>query len=317
MSQTIPPANPVQHFSTRGVPQDKRFDSWMSVMSQSLWQVTDWREVPRDFNVDLCSASLGCVSTIAERISPHHSRRTKADVERSQESSYHLFVSLAHPWSVSHRGRAERMAPGDIVMIGDGEHETLIPLGFDGIILKCREDWLKTWMPDPDAIVGRAISRESRWGRVLCPMISSMTPALAAAPPLPADVLVDQLGVMLSMVASDSEALAASDLLERILDCIRQRCAEAQLTAADVARSLELPAAVLHRALRSGHATFASSLLAARVDVALSLLASPAGGRLGTEEIARRAGFSSAAYFSRVMRRRTGRTMPAPRGDAC
>lgn len=293
-----------------------RFDYWMSVLKDSLWQVTDWRNVPADFNVELRTARLGSLSAIVEDMTAHHSLRTKADVERSAERSYHLFVSLNQAWAFTHLGRHEALEKGDVVMIGEGTHETHVPTGFQGVIVKCPESWAQTWLPDPRVIAGRAIRRDSRWGRVLSPMLSQFTPEFVAGSPLPQGVLVDQLGAMLALVAGDADARAMPELHAKTIDCIRQRCAEAGLTAADAAVTLNVPARLLHKALAAGKTTFASELLQARVERAVALLSGAASSGRTVAEIARQAGFANASHFARVVRHHTGQTPQALRRAA-
>lgn len=306
----------IQHFSTRSLSKGMRFDCWMNVLKDSLWQVTDWRNVPADFNVELRTARLGCLCTVAEDMTAHHSLRTHADVDRSAERSYHLFVSLKQAWAFTHMGRHEGLERGDVVMMGEGTHETHVPTGFQGVIVKCPESWVQTWLPEPDAIAGRTIRRDSGWGRVLSPMLSQFTPEFVASSPLPQGVLVDQLGAMLALIAGDADSRAMPDLLVKARDGIRQRSAEPGLTAADVAVTLGVPARVLHRALAAGKTTFASELLQVRVDRAVSLLGAAASEGRTVTEIARQAGFASASHFARVVRQRTGQTPQALRRDA-
>jgi AraC family transcriptional regulator, positive regulator of tynA and feaB len=95
-------------------------------------------------------------------------------------------------------------------------------------------------------------------------------------------------------------------LVGKIRDCIRQRCSEPQLTAADIAASLNVPPRVLHRV--PSNTTFASELLDARISVAQQMLTSPSLKELSIIEIAHQAGFLSGSHFSRSIRKRTGRT---------
>jgi AraC-like DNA-binding protein len=298
----------IQSFSTHAVPQGMRFEYWMSILRQSLWPVTGWTDLPEDFGFELREASLGSIASMSEKVSRHRSYRSRKDVEHSRDRCYLLFANQL-PWDVAHNGYRDRCDRGDVVIVdSEGELETSAESGFDGIILKLPVDWLRTWLPEPDSIAGQRIARDSRWGRVLSPMVRQLTPELAASPPLPAGVLVDQLGVTLALITGESEAGAMPDLLKKIQDCIRQRFSEPQLTAADIAVSLNVPARILHRALAAGNTTFASQLLDARTDAALQMLASPSFKRLTITEIGRQAGFLSSSYFSRVVRKRTGRT---------
>jgi AraC-like DNA-binding protein len=147
-------------------------------------------------------------------------------------------------------------------------------------------------------------------------MVIQLTPEVAAVPPLPHGVLVDQLGVTLSLVAGESKARAIPDLLQRILDSICQRYSEPQLTAADVAASLDMVPRMLHRVLAAGNRTFASCLLDARADAAVRMLTSISFSALTLDEIGRQSGFLTTSYFTRVVRKRTGRTPRQWRCDA-
>jgi len=308
----MPRESSVQQFSTRSIPKSMRFDYWLNVMRESLWPVTDWRDVPEDFGVELDRAQLGCLSAMAEKISAHHSRRTVQDVGRSAESSYHLFLTLGADWAFTHNGYHERLEAGDVVMMGEGVHETNAPEGFTGILLKCPEHWVKTWLPDPRAICGRVIRSNAGWGRVLSPMLSQLTPEFVTSASLPDAVLVDQVGATLAFVAGAVDARSTSDLLGPVLYCIRERCDAPGLSAADVASSLSISPRVLHKALASAKTTFASELLRARLDVALSLL-SAAPPQRTLAEISRLAGFANPSHFARVVRQHTGHTPHALR----
>ena len=200
------------------------------------------------------------------------------------------------------------MNRGDVVMMAEGEHETIVDNGFRGLIIKCPESWMQTWLPDPGCLVGRSITQESRWGRVLSPLVSQLTPQFAAASPLPHSVIADQLGAVLTLVANDGEAQAAGELPRRLRAAILELCVDPALTADDVAAALGIERRVLHRALAAEHSTFANELLAARVEIALPLLTSKATQCLAVAEIAARTGFRDERHFARTVRRRTGFT---------
>jgi AraC family transcriptional regulator, positive regulator of tynA and feaB len=297
------PAQPIR-FSTGAIAKRDRFDFFMAALQHSLWQVTGWSGLPDEFFVELQGSTLGCLTAVAERICAHRSHRTRGDVERSAERSYHLFVGTGAPWSFTHRGRHERLEPGDVVLIGEGEHETHAPQGFEGLVVKCPEHWIQTWMPEPELVTGRRIRSDSTWGRVLSPTLRQLGPAFTAAPPLPAGVIVDHIGAVLALIAGDADARERPELLARIRDCIRQRCAEPGLTAGDVALSLSLPARVVHQALAAAKTAFATELLQARLDRAMQLLRQRGGARCSLSDLARQAGFSRSAQLEQALRRR-------------
>ena len=297
----------LQKFSTRAIPQAQRFDHWMDVLNDSMWRVSDWSNIPADFNVELSFAKLGSLVALSETISAHRSRRTRIDLGRSEERSYHLFFSAGPDWGFTHGDTHGKLTCGDVLMMAEGEHQTICPDGFEGIILKCPEEWMQSWLPDPEILAGRTLAADSKWGRVLSPIIRQMTPELAAAPPLPHQVLVDQLGAILGLFAGDAESQRMPELVERARRCIGERCSEAGLTAEDIATSINVPARVVHRALSVAGTSFAMELISARTALGVSMLASRSHRLSTIAEIALAAGFSSQAHFTRVLRKRTGR----------
>jgi AraC-like DNA-binding protein len=95
---------------------------------------------------------------------------------------------------------------------------------------------------------------------------------------------------------------------DQVCDHIKQRCPETSLQAADVARSLNISRRTLHRTLAACGESFGAMLIQARVDLAARMLQSPLFYRLTAAEIGRRAGFSDASHFTKVLRRHTGQT---------
>jgi AraC-like DNA-binding protein len=284
-------------------------------MRESIWPVSEWNGIARDFSVDLQEAQLGCLTSVFEvtRGLPH-SRRTRSDVDNSSESCYCLIMAdQTHDWA--HNGHSERVHPGDLLLLGQGEQDSnMAEGGFQANVLKMPAHWLESWLPDPHFLVGQRIPRDSRWGRVLSPMVRQLTPEVVAAPPLPHQVLVDQVGATLALIAGEAEGQRTADLLGKIQDCIRARCAEPQLTATDVAASLNLAPRLLHKSLAANNLTFMSELIDARISVALKMLTSSSFTQLAINDIARQAGFMSPAYFTRALRRRTGHTPMELRG---
>jgi AraC-like DNA-binding protein len=141
-----------------------------------------------------------------------------------------------------------------------------------------------------------------------------LSPEFVVHAPLPQAVLIDQIGALLALTASErSGSSAVSTPAERsvrdhVYDHIRQRCADTSLQAADVASSLNVSRRTLHRALAACGETFGPMLIQARVDLAVRMLQSPLLDRVTTAEIGRRAGFSDASHFVKVLRSRTGQT---------
>jgi AraC family transcriptional activator of tynA and feaB len=303
----VPVEQRVQHFSAKHIPPRMRLDLWMSILSESVFPISEWR-ASNDFHFELGEAPLGCLTASRQRVSAHRSHRTRLDVERSQGRKFLLFVGET-PWEIEHNGHDERLLAGDCVLVDSHlEHRIVCPVGFSGVILRLPVNWLHTWLPEAEPLVGRRIAGDSKWGRIISPIASQLTPELAVAPPLPHGVLVDQLGATLALVAGAEETRVDRDLLKQVRDCIWQRCSEPEFTAADVATMLHISPRDVHRVLAANQMTFASQLLDARVNVAQQMLASPSFTRLSAAEIGHQCGFLSPSHFARVLRKRTGLT---------
>ena len=180
--------------------------------------------------------------------------------------------------------------------------------------LQLSEQFVRKWVPNPAVLGGRRISRDSQWGRVLASYVAQLSPEFVVQAPLPQALLIDQLGALLALTATElSGGRAASTPAERsvrdqVYDHIKQRCPDTSLQAADVASSLNISKRTLHRALAACGETFGAMLIQARVDLAVRMLQSPLFDRVTTAEIGRRAGFSDASHFVKVLRRLTGQT---------
>jgi AraC family transcriptional activator of tynA and feaB len=172
---------------------------------------------------------------------------------------------------------------------------------------------VRRWVPNSIALSGRRICN-SQWGRVLASFVAQLSPEFVVQAPLPESVLLDQLGALLALTASElSGDRTVSSPAERsvrdlIHDHVKQRCSDPSLQSADVAAALDISRRTLHRALAARSETFGATLLQARVDLAVRMLQSPLFDRVTTAEIGRRAGFSDASHFVKVLRRCTGHT---------
>jgi AraC-like DNA-binding protein len=149
---------------------------------------------------------------------------------------------------------------------------------------------------------------------VLTSYVAQLSPEFVVQAPVPQALLIDQLGALLALTASELSGTRAvstpaeRSVRDRVYDHIRQRCPDTTLQVADVASSINLSKRTVHRALAACGETFGAMLIEARVDLAARMLQSPLFDRLTTGEIGRRAGFSDASHFSKALRRCTGQT---------
>jgi AraC family transcriptional regulator, positive regulator of tynA and feaB len=305
----------IKRWSTADVPTATRLDYFAAALSEATFPVGVDNADPLSFHAEVSAANLGTVSVCKAAGSPHGTFRGRSELARTDGHLFNLAMTLRSAWTAEHRGSL-RMLPRD-VLIFDSEYplRTDVPNPFVAIHVIVSEAWLRRWIPNPHVLTARRIPGDSLWGLALASYLSELTPDLAAAPPLPLSVMADQVGSLIALTASGlreatlaGNTLAVRSLSDRILDCTTQRCTELELTAADVAKSLDISVRTLHRAFAATNATFGEKLIEARARVALRMLTSPLFNRVTTAEIGRRAGFLSASHFARVMRNQTGYT---------
>ena len=306
----------VQRWCTTDVPQASRVDYFAAALGEAIiFPLGVDRVDPQTFQAEVSFANLDAIGVCKVIGSPHRSFRGPSELARTREHKVNLIMTLNCPWNAEHRGRLH-MLPGDVLI-----HDSQYPVDFDMsslftcISVAVTESWFRRWLPNPSVLVARRIAGQSAWGNALSSYLAELSPELVAAPPLPLSVLADQVGSLLALTASGLRGAAPQaytpavrSLHERILDLISQRCTEPQLTAIEVATSLDISLRTLHRTLASANETFGAKLIDARCRIAERMLASPLFNRVTTAEIGHRAGFSSASHFARVMRKRTGRT---------
>jgi AraC-like DNA-binding protein len=298
----------IQYCSTDEIPWTQRLDYWSSILSDVLVPMTVGSDDKRNFSASMVTTSFGPLQVTRCQGSAHDSWRTRQHVERSQDRFFHLIISLDCPWRFSHRGKAE-LQQGDLILHDSQyEHEANIRSRHDILSFQLPVDWLLTWVAAPERLVGHRISRDSPWGRVLSPALSQLRPDFVVGSPVAPAVLAEHVGAMLALVAGEAPQPHAGDqrLLDRISDCIRQRCNEPRLTAEHVALSLEIEPVLLHHVLASARQTFATQLREARLGLALRLLLAPSERGLSLTAIARRAGFAELPHLDRAIRRRYG-----------
>jgi AraC family transcriptional regulator, positive regulator of tynA and feaB len=284
-----------------------------SILSSALAPAAVSTGAPSEYELDVTALELPSIAIVAQSGSPQRSIRARSEIRRTSQPYFFLALVLSGSWQVAHVTRT-RLGPGDITF-----YDSRNPLDCDlllrwsGINLQLSEQFVRKWVPHPIVLGGRPLG-DSQWGRVLASYVAQLSPEFVVESPLPQGVLIDQLGALLALTASElSGRRAVSTPAERsgrdhVYDHIRQRCADTSLQAADIASSLHMSKRSLHRALAACGDTFGAMLIHARVDLAVRMLQSPLFDRVTTAEIGRRAGFSDASHFVKVLRSRTGQT---------
>ncbi|CAN5480465.1 hypothetical protein BH10PSE18_BH10PSE18_40860 [soil metagenome] len=308
------PAMPaaMRHWSTQAVPPAQRLDYWVGAICEGFLEMTVTSASSADFHSSLDSVDWGPVGIHRVLGGAQDVYRTRTAIARASENSYFLLCKSDSAWTAAQEQTRARLLPGDLVLVDSRRrYEFHFTESANTVSLELRPDWVATWLPHVEGLLGQRIDGQTGWGGALGAVARQLTPELAIAPPLPATLLRDQLGALLALASGNaaSAAGAPNDALRaRILDALRERHAEPGLTAAVVAAGLGISSRTLHRSLAASGQPFAQQLMACRMAVARRLLADARFDRLTVAEIGRRVGLLDASHFVRACRRRLGAT---------
>ncbi|HEX7864727.1 MAG TPA: helix-turn-helix domain-containing protein [Variovorax sp.] len=304
----------IHHWSTDAVPAAQRLDYWVGAVCEGFLEMDVTSPAAASFGATLESAQLGPIVVNQVRGSAQDVYRTRRAIAHSRNNYFYLLCKTDSAWVAVQDGRSARLLPGDAVLVDSRRlYEFHLLQSADTISLELPTAWVDAWIPDARDQVARRIDGQSGWGAVLCSFVRQLSPELAAKPPMPAELLSDQLGGLLALATGQGSSQAAisegrAELRRRVLDTTRERHAEPGLTAASVARVLGISERSLHRCLGEGGTTFATALADFRMQVARRMLADARFDRLGIAEIGFRVGLADASHFVRLCRRHLGAT---------
>ncbi|WP_179283323.1 helix-turn-helix domain-containing protein [Bordetella genomosp. 9] len=306
------PTVPVFRWNTDEIPVHHRFDQYVEMVRNNLICVTTRCEDPRRFRTDMQVSALGRLKVASIAGSAKRSARTLDNIKASGDRAFHL-VAGRKAWEFESGAQRIRLGGTDLVLIDtERVYASRMPEDFLNHTVSIPPAIIRQWLPDVDRIVGMKLRGDSGWGHMLSSLVDQLVQLDAAQLPLPAAVFEDQLGALVSLAAPHGAGRAVmrqatrTQLRDRVVDAIRQRCTDVGLTASQVAADAGVSPRTLHRVLAAGGETFGALLLAARSEVAHRMLLSPRFAEYVIADIAFRAGFADESHFSRTMRARYG-----------
>lgn len=305
-----------RRWSTDAIQSQERLDYWRDAVCEGfLEMVVD--ASPVSFHGTLESALLEDIGINCVRSSAQHVYRTPNAIARARKNYFYLLRKTDARWFAEQDGRHATLQPGDLLLVDSRRSYALhLTMSADVLSLELPTGWVERWIPHPGEHVARRIDGQRGWGSVLSRFAGELTPELTTRPPIPARMLVDQLGALLALACDGPGPAAtpvATELRTRTLEAIRERHTEPRVTAQEVAEGLGISERSLHRCLAGTGKTFASTLLENRLATAKALLEQARFDKLTIAEIGYRAGFVDPSHFARVCRQHLGATPQALR----
>lgn len=300
----------MHRWSTADVAPSRSLEYYAAAAGSALVPMSVECTSRANFHAAIESASFGPLQLLRMFGSAHRATRGDCEIAHSERRLFSVMVNRLAPWRLVQRGRAQ-LRPGDAILVDTALPSELTVGTYELVNISMSQDFVEQWVPDPAALTTRRLDRDGRWSAALAAFSSQLTPEFATSRcPLPIEVVTQQFGVLLMLAAgaleSDGSRATAADteLNQRIVEQLRERIADVDLTASRIAEFLGLAERTVHVVLAAHGNTFAALLLRLRLRSADQLRASPSGKKMDLEELARSAGFKDAACLASAGRNR-------------
>lgn len=200
--------------------------------------------------------------------------------------------------------------PGDFVLIDTfRSYQLWTSTGVRCVSLDAPEAWLKSQLSDPFSCLMTPVDRMSAWARMFGMMLSSIADTEMGASSTRQGIICEQAGGLMTLLFDKhvgNSTTHRSRMKDAILEVLRSRYTDLDITPAGVARHVGISKRSLHLTLADAGTTFGKELSALRLNKACKLLADQDFGSLSIAEIAWRCGFEDPSYFTRCFSRHVG-----------
>ncbi|MGW0584649.1 helix-turn-helix domain-containing protein [Streptomyces sp. NPDC002920] len=238
---------------------------------------------------------------------PHPAHRLLA-----RDTGEYLFVGLRGGTGgpPDTRPAALHLAPGDICFY-DVQHTPALdfPERFRATVFLVPVDLLGLAAPDVQRIACTPVTRSSRLGTLLSPLLSDLARTAAEARPPVGDMLAWNAANLLATLAAEQlgspgpgQKGGKPPVLERILEYVELHLTDPDLSPEVIARAHHISVRYLHKLFKDEGSTVGRWILRRRLDECRRDLMRYGRGSRTIAAVAARWGFLSATHFSRVFR---------------
>ena len=311
----MPPAFEPHRFSTHSAPEHARIGLWQEQFGRNMLRVDVKPVADGGFHADATLRAFPGLRTIncATSVGVHYDR-TKA-LLADGDDSIGIVVNLGPRAVVSHRGEEVVLGQGDALPIFTDAAAELTATRHLGLLFP--RSALAERVRDLGNLPVRKLPRGSQPLRLLTSYFRAMNDKALLTNPAWRGTAVRHIQDLAALVlgphdVETSLSAVAAARLAAVLELIRQRCHEPDLSAAAIARSQNISPRYLHRLIETTGKSFTAHVNELRLAHAYALLRDGAN-RERISDIALQSGFSDISYFNRLFRARFGDTPGAVR----
>lgn len=297
-------------WSTDSAPAGMERDCWLEMLAETIvpCRLTGFEGGPFRASMQHAAFGPGKITFLAETAG--EVQRTRADISRRTTGEFYLVHNRGRVRSLVEQGvRRQTVELHDTVLLsGDAPYRASGEGRGSGVMLALPTDYLRTWLPDPEAFAGSVFSARRGWGAALSAAMGAIEPDWPTCLPATPALVVDQLLSLLSFAAGQAPGMSRYQgaLLRRLQQTLLERSREYDLDPETVAAVHGISKRHLHTTFAAAGTTFGRVLLGYRLEEARRLLEDSRFRQVSATEIAMRCGFAEASHFTRRFRERYG-----------
>ena len=270
------------------------------------------RAGPFDATVESIPLAEGAVNRVSG--TPHHVRRTRAQIGRSSEQCYFLNLQLESECTIEQGDRSVRLAPGQVALFAsDLPFRIFHPSDADMSVASfwLPRDLVEEALPGGSAPPICRVSDHPFLGPLIGAAARTLNRGARALDAGESGLLLESL-IRLSAGASARRDVdpqsARPALLSAVLEHVESRLDDPGLSVGSVAARFGISKRYLHKLLEPTGDSFSRHVLRRRLERVASELAAPEQARTPIAEIAYRNGFSDLSWFNRGFKAQFGAT---------
>jgi AraC-like DNA-binding protein len=296
-------------WSTQDVEARRALAYWIDTVCDSFLEIDIDSPIRDGFHARLEQTELGPAMLYTVEADTQTVCRTPARIAGSRHAAFFLLRLDSGQLRLRQYGRDAYLQAGDCVLIDCKEPYRAECLSKTRCVaLRCPDDWLRNWIPSPEAVAVRAFPASGGWSAALSAALSNLDPEATEDLALPVGVVAEQIVALLALAAGpDVQASRSRDkLLGRLLHTLRDRCCDSDLAPSTVAEAHGISKRYLHHLFAQSGTTFGHELLRIRLELARRLLGDRRFGTISIGEVAARCGFVEPSHFARRFRAKYG-----------
>jgi AraC family transcriptional activator of tynA and feaB len=236
--------------------------------------------------------------------STHEVIRSREAIARNNRPHFNLNYVRRGEWTVDHCGHEIELHPGELILLDNRQPYSVRSNGADHIAVHLPVEWLRCWIPNPEAAVAKPIRLGTPWRAALAASLDDAT-LLPDAAPGSEDLCAEQIAGALALALGPTRTRNTTHtrlIFLRVQGAMRRSFHDHELDAKAIATTLGISARYLHKILAREETTYGRELIRIRLERAMAMLRDARFNELSIAEIGWRCGFSDPSHFSKRFR---------------